>query len=679
MAITEKAFNTNYINLTKTPLSISKVEAKLNDTDTYFQSDIPYTVGGTVIELNRSVAELKVTYTEKVAEFESKTAKNKINEQLKFYQAALDKPGLLDNANDAKAKNVSVNGSKQVEIGKIAGGFEAINRSYESNVTITEQPIIAEMTLDVPESKTTETSAHKTSIATLTGLTVTDGFTHEVITLNSAKGIDTVLNGILNTKEARRTTALKEVSPVSDEVEKAIRENIPQLVTTKSAEVAEKSITQLGNPPGSSTSKFGALGQPFANHLAAHMASITGSKQAQSFGDVVSSLGDGVEVPSGEVLPENIIDDDGSTNLAKTIDPGKDTNKNITTTRETYNMGSSGNLWRGANTITSGVGTYKFELVHTAEELETELSNCSRKLTTGVVHWSKTFNNEAATAAQIHELHTARQTASKGGGAAGLTALRNAGTEGGISWHYCILRDGSLQRGRPINVDSDTSCGYVLHTVHVGFIAGYNASIGVANPDIYLDPASITSQQWKTFDWFCKAFYKAIPGGEMLSHRDIDKASTCPGFDVPLYVAGKFNKTTIYSEDLLASSQADAFSPEELTNYIPNEVAESTYMLETASDRAVANTTAATFDAAGAIADWIEFRPRLFAATREVRKREEELLQLSESTATDKELARRQVIAVELKTKIETLRKNLVNNGYVLDASTDIWSKLTVA
>ena len=677
MAITEKAFNTNYINLSQTPLSINKVEVRLNDNDTYFQTDIAYSVGGTVVELNRSVAELKVTYIKKDAEFESKTSKNKINEQLKFYQAALDKPGLLDNANEAKVKNVSVNGSKQVVVGEIAGGFEAINRSYESNVTITEKPIIAEMTSDVPESKTTETSTHKTSIATLTGLTVTDGFTHEVITVNNPKGIDNILNSILNTKEARRVTALKEVSPVSDEVETAIRENIPQLVTTKSAEVAEKSITQLGNPPGSSTSKFGALGQPFANHLAAHMASITGSTQAQSFGDVVSSLGDGVSVPSGSIVPENLVDDDGSTNLAKTVDPGKDTNKNITTTRETYNMGASGNLWRGANTITSGVGTYKFELVHTAEELETELSNCSRKLTTGVVHWSKTFNNESATAAQIHELHIARQTASKGGGETGLTALRNAGTEGGISWHYCVLRDGSLQRGRPVNVDSDTSCGYVKHSVHIGFIAGYNASLGVTNPDIYLDSASITSQQWKTFDWFCKAFYKALPGGEMLSHRDIDKSSTCPGFDVPLYVAGKFNKTTIYSEDLLASDQTDAFSPEELANFIPNEVAESTFILETASDRAVANTTAETFDGAAAIADWIEFRPRLFAAIREVRKREEELLQLSESTATDEELARRQLIAVELKTKIETLRKNLVNNGYVLNASTDVWSKTT--
>jgi len=677
--VTEKVYNTNYINLTQTPQKISNVEVRLNDTDTYFQTNFPYSINGTVIEFRTSLSEIRVTYIAEEAAFESKTAKSKINEQLKFYQAALDKPGLLDNANDAKAKNVSVNGSKQVEVGKIAGGFEAINRSYESNVTVTETPIITEMTSDVPEVVTTETSAHKTSIATLTGLTVTDGFTHEVITVNTPKGVDAVLNSILNAKEARRATALKEVSPVSDEVEKAIRENIPQLVTTKSAEVAEKSITQLGNPPGSSTSRFGALGQPFANHLAAHMASVTGSQQAQSFGDVVSSLGDGVSVPSGEVLPENIIDEDGNTNLAKTIDPGKSTNKNITTTRETYNMGSSGNLWRGANTITSGVGTYKFELVHTAEELETEISNCTRKLTTGVVHWSKTFTNEAATAPQIHELHIARQTASKGGGATGLTALRNAGGEGGISWHYCILRDGSLQRGRPINVDSDTSCGYVLHTVHVGFIAGYNASIGVTNPDIYLDSASITSQQWKTFDWFCKAFYKAIPGGEMLSHRDIDKTSTCPGFDVPLYVAGKFNKTTIYSEDLLVSSQADAFSPEELANYIPNEVAESSYVLETASDRAVANTTAETFDGAAAIADWIEFRPRLFAATREVRKREEELLQLSESTSTDKELARRQLIAVELKTKIETLRKNLVNNGYVLNASTDVWSKTIVA
>ena len=677
--VTEKVYNTNYINLTQTPQKISNVEVRLNDTDTYFQTDFPYSINGTVIEFRTSLSEIRVTYIAEEAVFESKTAKSKINEQLKFNQAAIDKDGLLDNANDAKVKNVSVNGSSQVEVGDISGGFEAINRSYESNVTVTETPIITEMTSDVPEVVTTETSAHKTSITTLTGLTVTDGFTHEVITVNTPKGVDAVLNSILNAKEARRATALKEVSPVSDEVEKAIRENIPQLVTTKSAEVAEKSITQLGNPPGSSTSRFGALGQPFANHLAAHMASVTGSQQAQSFGDVVSSLGDGVSVPSGEVLPENIIDEDGNTNLAKTIDPGKSTNKNITTTRETYNMGSSGNLWRGANTITSGVGTYKFELVHTAEELETEISNCTRKLTTGVVHWSKTFTNEAATAPQIHELHIARQTASKGGGATGLAALRNAGGEGGISWHYCILRDGSLQRGRPINVDSDTSCGYVLHTVHVGFIAGYNASIGVTNPDIYLDSASITSQQWKTFDWFCKAFYKAIPGGEMLSHRDIDKSSTCPGFDVPLYVAGKFNKTTIYSEDLLVSSQTDAFSPEELANYIPNEVAESSYVLETASDRAVANTTAETFDGAAAIADWIEFRPRLFAATREVRKREEELLQLSESTATDKELARRQLIAVELKTKIETLRKNLVNNGYVLNASTDVWSKTIVA
>ena len=188
-----------------------------------------------------------------------------------------------------------------------------------------------------------------------------------------------------------------------------------------------------------------------------------------------------------------------------------------------YELTSQERLWLSENTPT--FGSYRFDVVGTKEELVAEMRNTSRDITEFVVHWTETFKNQNLTAEDIHEWHIDK----------GFT---------GIGYHYIITRDGKLQRGRPLNLIGDHAPEFNHNQFSIGiaFVGGFNCSTNTKNPDRFLSSESFTRSQWTAFDAFCEAFYTVFNAGQAWGHNDISNLNTDPGFDVPRFVKGGFNK-----------------------------------------------------------------------------------------------------------------------------------------
>lgn len=188
-------------------------------------------------------------------------------------------------------------------------------------------------------------------------------------------------------------------------------------------------------------------------------------------------------------------------------------------------------------------GTPRFFYISSFEELEAEFNTIDREVTEMVVHWSETFTNKNIGAEEIDSIH--RQL--------GLT---------GIGYHYVIRRDGSLQRGRPVNRRGEHASinGHDEYSIGVCFVGGLNCSSETPNPETFLSADSLTRAQMNTFYDLCSAFYNAFPGGQILGHNDLDITQSDPGFDVRDYVFDVFNKPSIFEDP----KSEGPFSPQDL-------------------------------------------------------------------------------------------------------------------
>lgn len=180
-----------------------------------------------------------------------------------------------------------------------------------------------------------------------------------------------------------------------------------------------------------------------------------------------------------------------------------------------------------------------FTYVETQEELDAELVSADRDITEVVVHWTANFIDQDISAEDIDRVHTAR------------------GFDG-IGYHYVILRDGSLQRGRSINRSGSHALRRNTHSIGIAFVGGINLTSAeasrlggyqaVANNSRYSSAESLTDAQFQTFDMFMDSFFRVFPYGQSFGHMDTDpNRKLDPGFDVPEYCRTKFNKNIFAS------------------------------------------------------------------------------------------------------------------------------------
>jgi len=176
--------------------------------------------------------------------------------------------------------------------------------------------------------------------------------------------------------------------------------------------------------------------------------------------------------------------------------------------------------------VSASDGAYKFTRVNGLEELEAEFRSATRDITEVVVHWSGHFINQDIGAEEIHSQHK---------------------TDGfsGIGYHYIIRKDGTIERGRPINKRGAhaKANGHNKYSIGIAFVGGYtvNSNSGLANPPYGRE--SLNDEQMKALKMFFNAFYKVWPGGQAWGHNDTDPQNKSdPGFPIPDFVRSNFGK-----------------------------------------------------------------------------------------------------------------------------------------
>jgi len=192
---------------------------------------------------------------------------------------------------------------------------------------------------------------------------------------------------------------------------------------------------------------------------------------------------------------------------------------------EPYVIGSFAKQWK------NGEGDPVFPYISSVEELQAELRNVKRDITEVVVHWTETPTNKNIGSEEINAIH-----------------LENG--LNGIGYHYVIRRDGSLQRGRPVNIQGEHSVknGHNDRSIGVVFVGGINVPSETPNLLDFLSVQSLTRSQFNTFDHFCRAFYNVFSGGQVVGHSDVDELTNDPGFDVRAYVKANFDKDSKFTD-----------------------------------------------------------------------------------------------------------------------------------
>ena len=194
---------------------------------------------------------------------------------------------------------------------------------------------------------------------------------------------------------------------------------------------------------------------------------------------------------------------------------------------EPYVIGSYKTSWN------DGEGDPAFPYISSLEELHADIKNVSREVTEVVVHWTETHTNKNIGSEEINKYHIA----------AGLN---------GIGYHYVIRRDGSLQRGRPVNLEGQHSPGnnHDERSIGIVFVGGINVPSETPNSENFLSAQSLTRSQVNTFDHFCRATYSVMPGAQIIGHSNIDEDEFDPGFDVISYVRANFGKKSKFKTPL---------------------------------------------------------------------------------------------------------------------------------
>ncbi len=199
-----------------------------------------------------------------------------------------------------------------------------------------------------------------------------------------------------------------------------------------------------------------------------------------------------------------------------------------------FNAGSDTNDFEGSNTKTwndpDGTGSYKFGVIPTEQQLEAEFRSATREITEVVIHWSGTFLDQDIGAKEIHKWH------------------QQAGYDG-IGYHYVIRKDGTIERGRPIQKDGAHAKvnGHNLRSIGLCLVGGYTvpSEYALYNPLAQQGVESFTNAQQANLFIFLRAFYRVWPGGQVFGHSQTDPDQIDPGFPVGTYIKNNFSKENL--------------------------------------------------------------------------------------------------------------------------------------
>lgn len=170
--------------------------------------------------------------------------------------------------------------------------------------------------------------------------------------------------------------------------------------------------------------------------------------------------------------------------------------------------------------------TNNFTIIATREEVQAYLISASREFSTLIVDWTTTFTDQPLTASDLNEYYVSNN-------------------RDGIPWHFIIRRDGTIETGVPLNTEGKYAGAFNANSIGIAFVAGYNCTSdreqhrdGVDRS--FLSRRSITQAQMRAIRQFLRAFYAAVPAGNVWGQNNLyprERARVAPGFDITRLIA----------------------------------------------------------------------------------------------------------------------------------------------
>lgn len=408
-------------------------------------------------------------------------------------------------------------------INEIVSGFQALNVAQGNQGS-------ALMTNNVPGvTLENDTSANNTSLGTITGGTVNNGFTKLVVTTPTPEGIKSALAATTTVTNTQLKNVLENL--IADEY----ATNLDDVVTTDFSTEAETLAAATGVFTSSVNNLLGGLTGNLIQDI------ILKVNQAP----LVPLVQLGVDIGIAQQAYNLILEDkkleaaklifanqENPTSITQIEDQLEDIDTSISNQvetgaapnaeRSTYDTNSNSNKWTGASTPPS-VFTY----VSSEEELRIEFLRTQREITQMMFFGYEVEANQVLTSADIH-------------------LLEGFDTGGdGITMHYIVLPNGTIQRGRPISKVSSGISEHNDFSVFIGSIINKDSNI-------------VTVDQLRSIKSLSKAFYAAVPGGQMLSSNDFDPEYTASGFKVDSLVRANGKQNFGNSSRSFSSAQLAA-------------------------------------------------------------------------------------------------------------------------
>lgn len=455
------------------------------------------------------------------------TSLNLINNKLRSLGVSSGFSDLVSSTSSIASSIQALNSSSLGDtLNETISGVQVLNTSADPKKGMA---ILTENIPGLQSQIVKDVSSSQTALNAITGASVGDGFLDAVITNPTAEGIKTAIGAIATPSDSQLSGILTNVLPsqyssqIGDLVSKdftafasdfstsvgAFTSAFSNLLGSKTGNLLQDVFLSVDNTSLSIIENLGVTPEQSPEVLKQVLA----GDKSQAVEDVVKTT----KLPTETVekaldqVPENI---------ASQVDSPL---KGESTT-EVLDVTSKANEWKGAKTP-----DVFFEMVSTQEYLNVEFLKSTREITEIVFYGHEMTANQILTANDIHKTYV------------------EAGSDG-MPFHYVVLPNGNLQKGRTIfkaGDHSDTHSDY---------------SIAIVVP--HIKDTSATVKQGETIRMIAETFYEVWPGGQIFDAQlDIGESEVEVGVPIASIVESfkKINKgstaRSFSTKQLIAAAQ----------------------------------------------------------------------------------------------------------------------------
>lgn len=102
-----------------------------------------------------------------------------------------------------------------------------------------------------------------------------------------------------------------------------------------------------------------------------------------------------------------------------------------------------------------------------------------------------------------------------------------------IGYHFVITRDGTLEKGRDLELAGSHVKGFNQRSIGICLVGGINEE------DHRAPENNFTGKQFATLEFVLKDLRRRYPKAVIIGHHDLNPLKACPSFSVKEWIKGK--------------------------------------------------------------------------------------------------------------------------------------------